>query len=476
MPSLPSDILSTRKYRLLIGSLVVFMMAVSFINVSLPWYLAAAGLIFAVALVFVLRDPILGIFLIAFFLPFERLGAYEFSDITIRLSQIFLIVTAAAWWLNQIMRKRTSLVRNPIFIALALFLLVNVISLLNSVNLERSLLILIYTIFTVSLAFLIPNIVTSPEQVNKVIKVILVSFVIVSAFGLFQFVGDMSGLPTTITGLRDLYTRDVLGFTRIQSTAYEPLYFANFLLIPLAIIFALFLAGKSLVKSSWLLTLFGLGMVSIVLTVSRGGYLAIAVTLLVISIFYWRKLLRPHIIVTFIVATVLLAWVVIQTLSVGGEVLTIDKFQDHVLNVFYGASFDERISTFDQAYMAWREHPLIGIGVGAFGPYVAPHPAYIPQDGWRIVNNEFIEILAENGIIGLVVFLFFVYLIIIRSIKAISVSSDGNLRAIMVALLAAFFGVMAQYQTFSTLYIMHVWFLIGLMIAVQNIILVRNYK
>jgi len=37
--------------------------------------------------------------------------------------------------------------------------------------------------------------------------------------------------------------------------------------------------------------------------------------------------------------------------------------------------------------------------------------------------------------------------------------------------LAAFVGVLVQYQTFSILYIMHIWFLIGFMISVQNIIL-----
>ena len=101
---------------------------------------------------------------------------------------------------------------------------------------------------------------------------------------------------------------------------------------------------------------------------------------------------------------------------------------------------------------------------------MASHPFYMPQDGWKIVNNEFIEILAENGILGLFFFCLFILFLIVRSIKAIIITKDEYLRAILVGLLGAFIGVLVQYQTFSTLYIMHVWFLIGLMIAVQNMI------
>jgi len=36
--------------------------------------------------------------------------------------------------------------------------------------------------------------------------------------------------------------------------------------------------------------------------------------------------------------------------------------------------------------------------------------------------------------------------------------------------LAAFVGILVQYQTFSILYIMHIWFVIGMLISVQNLI------
>lgn len=461
---------------LVLGIAIPLAILLSYLNVALPWFILLGGLVFLVLTFFVFKRPFLGILLIILFLPFERIGAYEFGTTTIRLSQIFLVVTALAWFFSLVIKRKYSLVKNPLFIPLGIFLVINLFSLSNSLNLERSLIIFLFIIFTTFLAFLVPNLVKSKDQIKKVILVLLVGFVLVSIFGLWQFLGDMAGLPTEVTGLRELYTKDILGFTRVQSTAYEPLYYANYLLIPIAIIFALFLSGQNIFKSGWLIALFGLGVVNLILTVARGGYLAIVFTLLAVGIFYFRKLFTPYNIIIFIVALVLVGWVVTEALSVGGEFFTIEKFQEHVSGVFYGASYEERIETFDNAITAWREYPLVGIGVGGFGPYMAPHPYYMPKDGWKIVNNEFIEVLAESGILGLLFFCLFILFLVVRSIKAIIAAQDKYLKAILVGLLGAFIGVIVQYQTFSTLYIMHIWFLIGLMIAVQNIIFTRYAK
>lgn len=436
-----------------------------------PWYLSAGALVAGIITVLALRSPEIGIILIAFLLPFERIGSYELGGSTIRSAQIILIVTAVAWFVRRLWRGNYKFVKNPILIPLLLFIGSALISLPNSVNIERSVIILLYIVFTALLAFIIPNLVIQKRTLQWVVTTLLLSFVLVSVFGILQFVGDMSGLPPEVTGLRELYTKDILGFTRVQSTAYEPLYFANYLLIPVGILFALFLSGKNVIRSGWLITLFGLGMVNIVLTVSRGGYIAALVMIGVIAIVYFKRLFTLKNIIIFSIGTVAIVWVVFQTLGSSGEPFTMAKFQEHVLNAFYGASYNERVETFDQALGAWQEHPMVGVGVGSFGPYVSPHPYYIPDDGWRIVNNEVIEILAEQGIIGLTTFLIMIIMLTVRSIKAIIVAKDPYVKAITAALFGAFIGILAQYQTFSTLYIAHVWFCIGLLIACQNYIL-----
>jgi O-antigen ligase len=163
--------------------------------------------------------------------------------------------------------------------------------------------------------------------------------------------------------------------------------------------------------------------------------------------------------------------VVVRVLGIGGSAGTNDLFRSHITNVFYGASYQERVETIQTAMQAWREQPVLGLGFGGFGPYAAPSPAYVPKDGWRIVNNEFVELLAENGAVGVFLFALFVLVIVARSVRSITRTRDAYLRAVSVALLAAWVGVLIQYLTFSTLYIVHVWFLLGLTVAVQNMAL-----
>lgn len=471
------DSVENKKQYWIIAGVALLAVVVMGVAASIaPWFLVVAGIIFVGLVGLIVRNPSTGIVLIALALPFERLGAYEFGDVTIRVSQLLLIVTAVAWFLYLIRARKFSFAKNPALIPLSLFLAVNVFSLSNAINLERSLIVFGYIAFTATIAFILPNLTITKKQIRTVVNALLVTFVAVSIFGLFQFLGDMTGLPPEVTGLRDLYTKDILGFTRVQSTAYEPLYFANYLLIPVSILFAFFLTGTNVVSAGWLIALFGLGAVNLVLTVSRGGYLGMAAALLVVSIFFFKKLFTIRNFLIIIVAATLVIWVVMQTLGSSGELFTIEKFQEHITNAFYGASYDERIEAFQQADAAWREHPVIGIGPGSFGPYTAPHPDYIPKDGWRIVNNEFIEVLAESGILGLIGFLIFIVVLIVRSIRAFMVAKSMYLKALMVGLVGAFVGIMVQYQTFSTLYIVHVWFLIGLMVACQNIILKSHGK
>lgn len=463
-----------KKNLLILISAVILALAISLLNVSLPIYLFIGLLVFGVITFFIFKNPVIGIYLIAFFLPFERVGAYEFGAMTIRISQILFIILIVVWVGKMIFQRKIDLVKNPLIILLAIFLLINIVSLQNTINLERSVIVLAFVIFTILLSLIIPNLLRDRKPIEKIVVILLVSCFLVSVFGIFQFLGDMAGLPTTITGLRDLYTKNVLGFPRIQSTAYEPLYFANYLLIPLSIAFALFLSRQGKIKSSWLLILLLVGAVSFVLTIARGGYLALAAAVLVICLFYFKKVFTMRNVIILAAILVIVWWVVVQALGFGGGLFNLETFKEHVGNVFYGASFNERIDTFEKAMIAWREHPFLGVGVGGFGPYVAPHPSYMPKDGWRIVNNELIEILAETGILGAFAFFIIILVLIIRSIKAIIKTQDKYLKAIMIALLAAFIGVLVQYQTFSTLYIMHVWFLIGLMIAVQNLVLVGH--
>lgn len=154
----------------------------------------------------------------------------------------------------------------------------------------------------------------------------------------------------------------------------------------------------------------------------------------------------------------------------------LDRFIGHaqledVLVKKQGESGFGRLQAFGQAIEAWETSPLVGIGLGNFGPYIKHYPVEKPDAGWDIVNNEYLELLAETGMLGLGSVLLLLIVIFSRSLTAYRAANDEYFRAVLVGLTAALVAIFAQYIFFSTFYIIHIWVLFGLIVGVQNLIL-----
>ena len=435
---------------------------------ALSPFMALGAVLFIFSAWLILRNPYFGFYAMTFFLPFERIGSYDVLCATVRISQVLFFLTLIGWLARGILEQRLTFQKNPLFFPLLLFFALNTLSLVNAENIHRSLLVLAFTVFTSSLALLIPQIMTRSDNILTATRVVFVSTAVVSVFWMYQFIGDFIGLPTEITGLRELYTKDILGFPRVQSTALEPLYFAHFLLLPLGFAYALFLSKSVHFRLRWLFFILIVGSLNLILTVSRGGYIAFFVMILGITVFSLRNVLSLKRIATFSIAVLVVGLLAIRFLNIDNAW---EKFLTHTQNVFSGASFEERLATFEYARRAFISHPWIGVGVGGFGPFMSIHPYVVPKEGWKIVNNEFLELLSEVGLLGFFTFLIIVSILLLRSVKALRVNRDSFLRAMLVGSTCAFIAMLVQYQTFSVLYIMQVWFLIGLLVSIQNLAL-----
>lgn len=423
---------------------------------TIPLILAAGGL-FTLLL---LQRPVLGVFLIAFFLPFERIGSIDVGGITVRIHQLLAMGTLGAWVMSGLLRKKWRIPLSEAYFPLLIFLAAAGIGYLNAPNPGRSMALTGFTGFTIFAGMVLPGLIRTREHLETFLKYLLMAAFAVSLFGLYQFFGDFIGIPHELTGLRAHYTKDVLGFPRVQSTALEPLYFANYLMIPLFITLALFLSKQKLFTRWKLLALTVLFGVNIFMTVSRGAYIALAVGLVVLAAFYLKRLLNP----VFGFALAAAGGIAI---FVGSRLLEVqdvfDKFLEHTVNIFSGASFVERADTFIISIEKWLQHPWFGYGIGSFGPLASHHPFNRPNGGWAIVNNEYLELLVETGLIGLIAFLSFVVILLWNGwVKGRKMDAPFT-QAVTYGLIAALIATLVQYNTFSILYIMHIWIMIGVL-------------
>jgi O-antigen ligase len=264
----------------------------------------------------------------------------------------------------------------------------------------------------------------------------------------------------------------VFGFPRIQSTGLEPLYYANFLLIPFFIFAADFLKGNK--ERKFLLIAIA---TQVALSVSRGAYagailgLAILLVLGVKAKVKWQQFagLGAMLILSVVLALFMttLEFKNDKNTGTSGEKKT-DAIVAQATNF---DTQDDRDRNRSLAVQAFSSAPIFGIGPGGFDQYAREQaPIYVGTPGRIIVNNEPLELLAEGGILAFaslaVTMLWIVWQAVSAAWRGKGVPGAWPWLAGLVCYLAA---LVVQYQTFSTLYIMHVWVVIGILIGVTKL-------
>lgn len=385
-------------------------------------------------------------------LPFERLLTFELSGFTIKLSYIFAVLLITYFLFNIKLLPREKVA--PYEWALLFFWLISFTTVFWSpdkfLTLALNLVILLSFV-----TFFILRRVFSAVKSEMVIKIIVWLAVLTSLFAFWQFVGDLSGWSQQITGLANLYVKNVFGFPRVQSTFFEPSFFANFLLVPL------YLSAYSVIKNRkvWdFATLIIIG-TAFFLTLSRGGLISLAVSLVfgMVLILKWHKKYQKNIWNVFI--TLIVAFLIsICAIYLGAGANGVERYFGQAKNstdLVSGEKSDEfnptRGYTVRVALKNSLTHPF-GVGTGAFG--TLPEFTSVREvagNQRQTVNSIYPETLVETGFLGLIAFLTFVYLFLrdltLRSKKSVLITS------LAVATIAIFI----QFLSFSTYYLVYIW-------------------
>lgn len=463
---------------LLLGLALVVGFSIGFIKAPLGQAMGilVGGVAFLLPLL--LRNPEFGLAVIGFFLPFERIPNIELGGLNVKINYILIFVVLICYLAAKAVRRELTIPRDPIRYFLLLFLVAYTFSIPGAINRQRALevaiafLIMIVTYLTVTLM------VQSKKALEYALKGLIWGAVVAGAVGIFQFLGDMAGLPTSITLLKPGYDKSTMGFARVMAFSQEPLYFANYIFIPLVTTFILLIRGqveKVIGRFSAVLLILVL-LLDFILAISRGAYLAGAIVFVLILISQAKLIFRfKTVAVSIAIAFFVLGGAYLYLSKSGSDAL--DNFVTHMfVQDPTGESVVSRLTATNQANELYRDKPILGVGPGNFGPAVQGDPVDKPEGGWFIVNNEYMEILAENGLVGAITFALLLLAIFWRSLAAFVKARDMFLKSLILAFMFAFLAIMIQYGFFSTLYIFHIWFLIGLIAAVSNLILNKNAK
>ena len=146
--------------------------------------------------------------------------------------------------------------------------------------------------------------------------------------------------------------------------------------------------------------------------------------------------------VQFGLALVILAGIIIGTIWIGGESLTerLSSARQEIATQSTDKSHADRASIWRATLQLCREHPFTGVGFGGYWIAITRYHQGSGELTPQQAHNDYLELAASGGVIGVALFVWFATLIIRRSYQQMK-SRDRMRRALALGAATGLFGV-----------------------------------
>jgi len=273
---------------------------------------------------------------------------------------------------------------------------------------------------------------------------------------------------------------------RITSVFQDPNHLANFLVTCLLVCFPFLFAWKATAQHR-LLTFAALALVviGIYFTFSAGGWISLGVGLA----FLW--LLSSSKAKARAISVIVLVSLMVLLLSAYG-IISLDNIIPEDLQAKFtalrgvtgGLSELEQGSLGARAHLIhsmldmFRQNPLFGTGMGSFQVLILKSEYLItlniPSKPGLVQNyphNSYMFILAELGIVGMLLLGIAISSVIVIGVRNIRRTKDSRLRYLQMGTLAAIFANLVFLFTYGTImYNLNFWLTMGLTLAIRRVI------
>ncbi|MGI6092088.1 MAG: polymerase [Veillonellaceae bacterium] len=371
---------------------------------------------------------------VAFFLPLSAITA-----------DVFFVAGLTAWALKMIATRKFSLKRTPFDELILMFIIFSALSIGSSPDRGFS----FYNYYNlmgryILIYYLVVNNIQSTDQVKRIVWAILGSAFIVALYGFYQYLFS----DRMITEWVDYEQFPDLKF-RVFSTMQNPNLLAGFLVTIMAIAAGLGCKETTLNCRSAAFSLVAILAVCLVLTYSRGAWLSVLALIAAFGVLYNRKIF----------------WLLLLLPLLG--LFGHDVLLERLMSIFNptDTSSTLRIALWESTVAMIMDKPFFGIGWGAYWMVYPEYDFFINDSSTKIVHahNMYLNIAAEIGIPGLMVFLGIIYSHLKTAVNLISYSANrftaGLMLGIAAALIALAVNGLTDYILFNIQMSMLFWLL-----------------
>lgn len=421
---------------------LIFGVLFAIIYPILPLKYFAASLIAFIGLIAILYDIKIGIIASLFAIPF-------LPDM---LNLLFIIFLVMVYFYEHLFKKKNNLDSGPVYIPIIVYGIIILIGTVTSINPVGSFRDLTIHFVSLGLVFVMINTIDSLEDFNILLTFVVFSATIVALIGLYQYI---VGVPIDAAWVDVENNPDIKA--RVYSVFGNPNVLAEYLIMTIPLSISLFWYTKKAHKKLLFLGTSAILILSLILTLSRGGWIGFAFSALVFVILVEKRLLLS-------IIPISLAGVFFLPQSILNRILSIGNFAD--------SSNAYRITMWKITMDIIRDHPIAGVGFGHL-PFKETFETYIRTMPTYHAHNTYLEIAAELGIPGLIAFLFLLFVIFKYGIQRLISQENRYIRIMAAGAFSGLAGLMAHGAVENVIYltriIIYFWILIGFILVLMKI-------
>lgn len=386
----------------------------------------------------ILYDYTVGIFISAVILAFSP---------TMALVGLILL-TFVSFLLRFVFDEKMTFKRTPLDVPILIFGCVLVVSALTSFAVVSSVkAVLVYIAFIMAY-YLLTNSVKTKQRLYSLITLILVVGLFVALYGIYQHIFGFAG--GTVWTDTDMFS-DIE--TRVVSTFENPNVLGEYLLLLIPIGLAVIWGAKNGFNKLIHLCIVGALSLCMIYTYSRGNWIGLIIAVFMFFMFYDRRFVWLGVIALLLSPMFLPENVINRFMSVGDMGDTSTSYRVYIW-----------MGTLNMLKDYW----LCGIGIGtdafyrvyplyAYSGVMAPHS-----------HNLFLQIITENGILGLGVFMSIIIVYYKMCISGIVRAKDKLLKALITGLAAGMLGYLVQGMFDNVWYNYRVFLLFFIMLGLAS--------
>ena len=368
-------------------------------------------------------------------------GQTAAREITFRMDDLLLFVIVLTWLVRAALYKELTVFRlTPLHTPIALFMSISLLATLlgmvsGNVRVASGLFFNLKILEYFIIFFMVVNNVKDEKEIKSFVILILLVALFVNFYALSQVPsGERVSAPFERYG--------------------EPNTLGGYLIIIISVALALFLFRAFGQRTNFLIPLLVLSGFILMFTQSRGSWLGLIFMAAPFMILSPKRLF-------FILGAIILIIALPYIAPESTKERFAGTFQPEPgfdrTERFMGKALDpsssERVTSYKKGFEKWKKRPLLGYGVTGAG----------------FIDGQFLRVLVETGIIGIALFLFLLWRMIIFLWNAYWSVDDPFFKALYLGMLGATAGLIGHGISASSFIVVRImepfWFLMGLAAA-----------